>query len=65
MTALVKQITVVILALIGFADAQWGLGLLGHLSDEAVSVLVTLALAVLGFTGTTPSRHPSDGDAQP
>ena len=61
MTALVKQITVVLLALIGFADAQWGLQLLGHLTDEVIAVLVTLGLAVLGFT---PSRHPS-ADAQP
>jgi hypothetical protein len=51
-TPLVKQITVVILALIGFADAQWGLQLLGHLNDEVIAVLVTAALAVLGFTRT-------------
>ena len=54
MTALVKQITVVLLALIGIADAQWGLGLLGHLTDEVIAILVTLALAALGFTRTPP-----------
>lgn len=52
MTALVKQITVVVLALIGFADAQWGLGLLGHLTDEVIAILVTAALAALSWIGT-------------
>jgi hypothetical protein len=52
MTPLVKQITVVILALIGFADAHFGLQLLGHLTDEVIAALVTAALAVLGLTRT-------------
>lgn len=47
---LAKQITVVILALIGLADAHWGLELLGHLTTEVVTIVVTLALAALGFS---------------
>lgn len=49
-STLAKQITVVILAIIGIVDAHWGLALLGHLTTEVVTVLVTLALAAMGFT---------------
>ena len=44
-----KQITLVILALIGIADAHWGLELLGHLTSEVITIIVTLALAAFGF----------------
>ena len=49
MPSMAKKITVVILALIGLADAHWGSDLLGHLTAEVVTILVTLALAALGL----------------
>lgn len=48
--AVIKQIVVVILALIGLADAHWGTQLVGANITEAITILVTLALAALGLT---------------
>lgn len=47
--AVIKQLTVVILALIGLADAHWGLELLGHVTTELVTIIITLLLAGFGL----------------
>ena len=49
-SSLAKQLAVVILALIGIADAHWGADLLGHLTGEVVTIIVTLALALFGWS---------------
>lgn len=56
--ALAKQLTVVILALIGIADAHWGFELLGHLTSEVVTIIITLALAAFGWTATATAIAP-------
>ena len=67
-SALAKQIAIVVIALIGLADAHWGTQLLGHLTAEVITILVTLALAALGFVETARPKAPQRpfvGDAQP
>ena len=48
-SALVKKITVLILAVIGVLDGIYGWQFLGQLTSEVITVLVTLALAALGL----------------
>ena len=48
-SALVKKITVLILAIIGVLDGIYGWSFLGQLTSEVITVLVTLALAALGL----------------
>ena len=61
-STMVKQIVVVIVALIGIADGIWGFRLLGQLTEETITVIVTLVLAALGLIEMQELARVKKGD---